>query len=140
EMTGEGSTSAFREGMYYPEAKHSETYKHKLLPPDFTRHLVRSGTTPKELFRTIGSGIGGTAMPMWKGSITDEELWALSPYVASIIKQLDTPASHVAREKLLNQPPFVEPTATPAARAARLRSTERCTATSDTSWPRRSRP
>ena len=51
--TGEGSTSAFRNGMYYPEGKLSETYKNKLLPPDFTRHPIRAGSSDSDAFWTV---------------------------------------------------------------------------------------
>jgi mono/diheme cytochrome c family protein len=109
EITGEGSTSAFREDMYNPDAKMSEAYRVKLLPPDFTRHDVKAGTTPKDLFRTIASGIGGTAMPMWKGSIEDPDIWAIAHYVNSLIRIRDTPAAAELRKKLIEQPPFIEP-------------------------------
>ncbi len=114
EATGQGSTSAFREGMYYPEAKYSEAYKHKLLPPDFTRHTVRSGNidgvvTRRDLFRTIASGIGGTAMPMWKGSIDDKDIWSLAYFVESLIAIKDTPAAEKLRDSLIHQPEWTPP-------------------------------
>jgi mono/diheme cytochrome c family protein len=120
EATGEGSTSAFREGMYFPEAKFSEAYKHKLLPPDFTRHEVRSGNmqgviTRPDLFRTIASGIGGTAMPMWKGSIDDKDIWAIAYFVDSLIQIRDTAEAKKLRESLLGQPEFVPPETPPPA-------------------------
>ena len=119
EMTGEGSTSAFREGMYFPEAKFSEAYKNKLLPPDFLRHTVRSGNehgavTRRDLFRTIASGIGGTAMPMWKGSIDDKDIWAIAYFVEDLIKKKDTPEAKTIHDGLINQPEWVEPAAPPA--------------------------
>jgi mono/diheme cytochrome c family protein len=114
EATGEGSTSAFREGMYFPEAKYSDAYKYKILPPDFTRHTVRSGNlraqvTPTDLFRTIASGIGGTAMPMWKGSIEDADIWAIAYFVDSLIRIKDTPEAEKLRNDLLNQPEWTPP-------------------------------
>jgi mono/diheme cytochrome c family protein len=109
ESTGEGSTSAFREDMYNPDAKLSEAYRVKLLPPDFTRHDVKAGTTPEDLFRTIASGIGGTAMPMWKGSIEDPDIWAIAHYVSSLIQIRDTPAAAELRKKLVEQPAWTPP-------------------------------
>ena len=119
EMTGEGSTSAFREGMYFPEAKYAEAYKHKLLPPDFTRHVIRSGDidgklTKRALFRTIASGIGGTAMPMWKGSIEDKDIWAIAYFVDSLVQIKDTPEGKKLHDSLINQPEWTEPAPTPA--------------------------
>lgn len=113
EITGEGSTSAFREGMYEPDAKVAEAYRVKLLPPDFLRHDVKAGTTPKDLFRTIASGIGGTAMPMWKGSIDDSDIWAIAHYVNSLVAMRDTPAGAALRKAMLEQPPFEEPAPAP---------------------------
>ena len=108
-IQGEGSTSAFREGMYFPEAKYSEAYGHKLLPPDFTRHLIKAGQTPRDLFLTIGAGIGGTAMPMWKGSIEDKDIWAIAYYVNDLAKKYDDPQMIAMRKKMLEQPEFVPP-------------------------------
>lgn len=114
ETTGQGSTGAFRTAMYYPAGKYSEAYGNTLLPPDFTRHEVRAGTTLDDLFRTIASGIGGTAMPMWKDAIPDDDIWAIAYFVRSLVEIRDTPESHANRQKWLNQPEFVPPTAADA--------------------------
>lgn len=111
---GQGSTSAFRKGMYYPEAKYSDAYGYKILPPDFTRHVVRSGSIDgvvrkKDLFRTIASGIGGTAMPMWKGSIEDKDIWAIAYFVHSLIEIRDTEEAAKLRDSLLNQGEWTPP-------------------------------
>ncbi len=119
EITGEGSTSAFRDDMYNPDAKYSDQYKVKLLPPDFIRHNVKSGSldangqqqvTARDVFRTIASGIGGTAMPAWKGSIDDSDIWALSHYVRSLMDLRGKPEAIALRKSLLEQPEFVPPT------------------------------
>lgn len=109
EATGQGSTSAFRKGMYFPEAKYAEAYKHKLLPPDFTRHPIKAGTSEKAIYRTIAAGIGGTAMPMWKGSIPDEDIYAIAYFVKHLY-EMDPVESKKAREAWLAQPEFVPPT------------------------------
>lgn len=109
EITGEGSTSAFREDMYNPDAKLSEAYKVKLLPPDFTRHDIKAGTQPIDLFRTIAAGIGGTAMPMWKDSIEDADIWAIAHYVSGLIAMREKPEAAALRKRLLEQPPFEPP-------------------------------
>lgn len=83
-------TRVFRENLYRPELKESqytvpgldgEDYAVKLLPPDFTLHDMRSARTVGDLFRTLGSGIGGTAMPAWSGALPDEDIWAMAHYV-----------------------------------------------------------
>lgn len=106
--TGSGSMGAFRKNMYFPEAKFAEAYGHKLLPPDFTRHPIKAGATPKDLYRTIASGIGGTAMPMWKGSIPDDDIYAIAHFVADLYKRNLTD-SNTARDAWLKQPVFEPP-------------------------------
>ena len=76
----------------YPVAKATDIYQVKghpvaFLPPDFTWQEVRSGITPADLFETIGAGIGGTAMPRWKGSLPDEDIWAMAHYVRHLIDE-----------------------------------------------------
>ncbi len=68
-----------------------------IVPPDFTWHELRSvakveGKNPaqvararEDLYLAIAAGIGGTAMPTWKGSIDENELWALVHYVETLI-------------------------------------------------------
>lgn len=114
EATGEGSTSAFREDMYNPDAKLSEAYKVKILPPDFLRHPVKAGDTPKELFRTIAAGIGGTAMPMWKGAIDDSDIWAIAHFVRAMVELRNTPEADKLRKSLLEQPEWTPPEPPPA--------------------------
>jgi mono/diheme cytochrome c family protein len=55
-----------------------------LMPPDFTRDPIRAGETLPDLYRTIASGVGGTAMPSWKGAMPEGDIWALAYYVRSL--------------------------------------------------------
>lgn len=50
-------------------------------PPDFTRDHIKYGDDPRTLYRVIAAGIGGTAMPAWKGVLEDEDIWAMAYYV-----------------------------------------------------------
>jgi mono/diheme cytochrome c family protein len=106
------------EGPMRPDAswsvvKPSDSYKVNITPPDFTWHELRSikpldmrssaETRARELpermkdtFRAIATGIGGTAMPTWKGAITDEEIWALTHYVQTLTELKDDPAARDA--------------------------------------------
>ena len=108
ELLGRASAN-FRPTMYEPEAKMSETFGNKLLPIDFGRHPIKAGSSPAELFKTIASGIGGTAMPMWKDALPDEEIWAISHYVHSIYKKTDTAEFTSMMKKLKATPPFTPP-------------------------------
>jgi mono/diheme cytochrome c family protein len=94
-----------REALLRPDAYHAELkdseYGYKLMPPDFTRDHVRSGETLEDIYRTIASGIGGTAMPTWKGALPDDDLWAMSYYVRSLIDIKGTREADARREKLV---------------------------------------
>lgn len=88
---------AFRPGLSESEIKvNSEnqiTY-----PPDFLRDFMRAGVKVDDLYRSIGAGITGTAMPTWVDSMAFDkadgtpltrvqDLWALAYYVRSLIQQ-----------------------------------------------------
>ncbi|GJM22966.1 MAG: hypothetical protein DHS20C15_28810 [Planctomycetota bacterium] len=60
-------------------------YAVSILPPDFTWHTIRRGKTASDIAHTVAAGIGGAGMPQWKGSISDEEIWAMGHYVRSLI-------------------------------------------------------
>ncbi len=76
-------------------------YGVKIMPPDFVRDPVRSGETLPDLYRTIASGIGGTAMPAWKGALPEEDLWAIAYYVRSLIEIRGTPEAVALKDRLL---------------------------------------
>ena len=92
--------ATLRPDPYHSEMKESD-YGYKLMPPDFTRDHVRSGETLPDIYRTIASGIGGTAMPTWKGALPDDDIWAMAYYVRSLIEIKGTPAADDRREKLV---------------------------------------
>ena len=108
ELTGRGNAN-FRPTMYEPEAKMSETYGNKLLPIDFGRQPIKAGGTPKEIFKTLAAGIGGTAMPMWKDALPDKEIWAMAHFVSNIYKMKDTPEYTKMMKELKATPPFTPP-------------------------------
>ncbi|HYT82601.1 MAG TPA: c-type cytochrome [Actinomycetota bacterium] len=94
ELSGSGSAD-FRDDMYGSEVKESE-FGVKLLPPDFTRSELRSIREDhriEDLYRVIASGVGGTAMPTWHGSLPEEEIWALVHYVDSLVALKGTNAA-----------------------------------------------
>ncbi|MBK9516761.1 MAG: c-type cytochrome [Anaeromyxobacter sp.] len=47
---------------------------------------VRPGQEPADLYRAIAAGLGGTAMPTWKGVLPEEDLWALVHYVDALAR------------------------------------------------------
>jgi hypothetical protein len=94
---------------HYPAAKDGTSPKLKLLPPDFLFNDERAGSGVKDIFLTIASGVGGTAMPKWKDALPDSDLWALAHYVHSIIALKGTAQADALHHKLLSQPPFTPP-------------------------------
>lgn len=92
--------STLRPDPYHAEMKESD-YGFKIMPPDFTRDHVRSGEALTDIYRTIASGIGGTAMPTWKGALPDDDIWAMAYYVRSLIDVKNTPEADARRKKLV---------------------------------------
>ncbi|HMI85304.1 MAG TPA: cytochrome c [Polyangiaceae bacterium] len=101
-----------------------------ILPPDFTRSPLRSGTELEDLFRTIAAGVGGTAMPSWKATAAytdpntgekwdgDKDIWALAHYVKSLVKLNGTREADTLRDKLARQPAYAPPPPAPLEPAA----------------------
>lgn len=82
----------FRDDMYGAVAKKSD-YGVLILPPDFTRadlRSIRPDHRLEDLYRVIASGVGGTAMPTWRDSLPEEDLWALVHYVDRLVALKDT--------------------------------------------------
>lgn len=79
----------FGDDLYKVKPQESE-HGYKTIPPDFTWHEVRSASTVKELYVRIAAGVGGTAMPAWKGTISDEDIWAVSYYVKHLMDMKST--------------------------------------------------
>ncbi|MDC0712216.1 cytochrome c [Stigmatella sp. ncwal1] len=88
----------------------------KVLPPDFLVHRLRTvwpleeevegaEYTParqrEDLYRVIAAGVGGAAMPTWKGAIPEENLWALAYYVQTLVNQRDTDEGRALKARLL---------------------------------------
>jgi mono/diheme cytochrome c family protein len=61
------------------------------IPPDFTWHELRSVQNVEDMYLRLAAGVGGTAMPAWKDTITDQEIWAVSYYVMSLMELKDSP-------------------------------------------------
>lgn len=100
--------SEFRPDLYAPVIKDSD-YGVKILPPDFTWTPPRAGDTPLDLYRSISAGIGGTAMPTWKGVLPEEDLWAMVHYVRSLVLLRGSPAADQLRQRMLQQPEWAPP-------------------------------
>ncbi len=88
---------AFRPQFFESEVKEN-TEGELIYPPDFRRDFVRSGADVEDLYRSIGAGITGTAMPTWIDSmdyasekeghpplVQPADIWALAYYVQDLI-------------------------------------------------------
>jgi mono/diheme cytochrome c family protein len=95
------SVLEFRVAYYDPVAKDSD-YGVKILPTDFTWSPLRAGDAVGDIYRTIASGIGGTAMPTWKNVLPETDLWALAHYVRSLVELRRTPAAATLRAHLID--------------------------------------
>jgi mono/diheme cytochrome c family protein len=104
--------STLRPDPYHASPKESD-YGVRIMPPDFTRDHVRSGEALTDIYRTVASGIGGTAMPTWKGALPEEDIWAMAYYVRSLLDIKNTPEADARRAKLVAMAP---PEATAASR------------------------
>ncbi len=100
-LRGEDAGTKYRDTLTLPVLKES-SYEvlgrpTKILPPDFTWHQMRAGTSTLDLFETIAAGIKGTAMPQWKDALSDRDIWALAHYVKGLIKKYkDQPTKRAA--------------------------------------------
>jgi len=93
---------SFRERMYDSEAKDSE-WGQPILPPDFLRDRVKSGSRKLDLVRVIAAGVGGTAMPSWGTTLTPKQLWGLAYYVEHLTEKRGSPEAAELRKSLLEQ-------------------------------------
>lgn len=74
--TGRGdgaSAGEFRDDWGYP-----------IRPRDLTSGVYRAGSQPADLYRSIASGVSGTPMPAYAGSLGPEDTWALVHFVQSL--------------------------------------------------------
>ena len=104
-----GQTIAgFRDDLYTPEPKKSD-WGDFIRPPDFTVDVLKAGDSLEDIYRDIASGIGGTAMPMWRGALSEDQLWGLAHYVKTLVELRGTPGAMALAQSLGTQPEFIPP-------------------------------
>jgi mono/diheme cytochrome c family protein len=129
EMADARGTTNFRPATSFPVPKMSG-YLHdgrqvSITPPDFTwspLRSIRDGHDLEDLYRLIGAGIPGTAMPSWKGAMPEEDLWAVAHYVKALRDTAGTARASQLRDAVESQPP-VTPASAPAPAATTPPST-----------------
>jgi hypothetical protein len=96
---GASSPLALRQNLDVAIGK-ADTQGALVYPPDFLRDYVRAGTDVDDLYRAIGAGITGTAMPTWIDAmhrpgategdpplVEPADVWAVAYYVRDMIEK-----------------------------------------------------
>ena len=66
----------------------TDDWGYPILPADLTvSRNWRGGSRPRDIFRSLSVGIGGTPMPSWGEALTEDQIWDLTNYLFSIISQ-----------------------------------------------------
>lgn len=100
--------TGFRENLYGSIEKESE-WGAPIMPPDFLINHTKSATKKEDLVRVIAAGVGGTAMPEWGATLTNQQLWGLAYYVEWLIQKRDTPEGDAMKKALVDQAEFTIP-------------------------------
>lgn len=62
-----------------------DDWGYPIVPYDFTvPGRMKGGSRVEDVYRTLRNGIGGTPMPSYADSLSEEETWALAHYVLSL--------------------------------------------------------
>jgi cytochrome c oxidase cbb3-type subunit I/II len=61
-----------------------DDFGHAITAPDLTRGIYKSGPEPKDLYRTLVTGLSGTPMPAFAELLGPDQLWALVHYLRSL--------------------------------------------------------
>lgn len=93
------AVTEFDPDMYHVKLQPND-YGYSSLPPEFTYDQVRSAQTVEELYVRLSAGVGGTAMPSWKGTLQDDEIWAVAHYVKSLMDLKNSPARKAFLESI----------------------------------------
>ena len=62
----------------------SDDWGYPVEPRDMTAGVFRVGSDPADLYRSIDTGINGTPMPSYGGSLPPDDIWALVHFVLSL--------------------------------------------------------
>lgn len=91
----------FDPDMYHVKLQPSD-HGYMVMPPDYTWDNIRSASTVEELYVRITAGVGGTTMPSWKGTLSDDDVWAVAHYVKSLMDLKNTPERQALLDKIKN--------------------------------------
>ncbi|MFQ6675311.1 MAG: c-type cytochrome [Fidelibacterota bacterium] len=72
-----------------------DTWGEKIVPPDLSKPwLFIGGSEPEEIYRTLSTGLTGSAMPAVEGTLTEEQTWDL---VNFLLHEFIEPGKNVPR-------------------------------------------
>ena len=74
-----------------------DNWNRPIPPADFTRGIFKGGGEVSDIYLRFTTGMSGTPMPSFAGELSDQERWALSYYVQSMVRpgvRTLTQASH----------------------------------------------
>lgn len=92
------SVESFRDRMFDSEPKPSD-WGYDILPPNFPISGVKSGSSLEEIYRVVAAGVGGTAMPTWRDSLPERDIWGMVHYTRSLI-QMDATSYRRLRSRI----------------------------------------
>ena len=102
----------FREDLYLPSPTDSielsldKQHPLRLMPPDFIHQQLKSVRAPTEVadvYRVISLGIPGAGMPPWRDTLSEEQIWALSHYIASLEALRGQPAASALERRIAEE-------------------------------------
>ncbi len=66
---------------------YDDDWGYPLRPRNLAKGVFRAGAEPADLYRSIATGINGTPMPSYSGSIAPEDIWSLVHFIQSLSEQ-----------------------------------------------------
>ena len=65
----------------------NDDWGYPIVPRDLTSGVYRAGDNPEDLYRSIDTGINGTPMSAFGGSLEPEEIWDVTHFVMSLARE-----------------------------------------------------
>ncbi len=63
-----------------------DEWGYRIIPYDFTSGRMKRGNAVEDVYETLVNGMGGTPMPSYADSLSEEEMWGLAFYVWSLAR------------------------------------------------------
>ena len=62
-----------------------DAWEHPIVPADLTQKHHKSGDAPEDLYRTIATGLDGTPMVGFHGTLEPQQIWELVAFIRSLV-------------------------------------------------------